>query len=699
MAQSNSKKFQIVMNAFEGGMAVDYKNGIANSFLNAVGLDFRKRPSQMSVLPGMNTIITNLQDLPVAMLQDPTGVRWMVGDKGCIYRVNASNVASKVAQMTSDSGHGLVYNQLSDMLYISGQQTISMYGPITSSIASPRFYSDVFGKSASVANGVINLLDNSTNNYNGTGRNNAQSIGLNVGITDSSQVSNNSLATYSTYSVKTTLSEASGDYCVFAPDVEPFYSISVYIKAKGTGDFTLTLHDGFDNIVAQKTLTNANITSDAFNEFKFSGGGVRSFTGAVQSGRSAAYHWHITSTVNDGTVNTVNSDLSGANFLLFVHRMVQTNNRWHPMTIFTGSTMMLVVGNGQYVSTYNFANDENPSNAVYQRMRFPLDAGYEACGITVNNQYCVIAAEKRSSSNVNNFQDGMLYFWDGINSTYNFKIQVPMGAPYSIYTFNNITYFICAGSLYAWGGGQQVIKVRPVSYQNTDFLGAADDTYVNPNMMDSRGNLLMMGYPSTTTNVNNSYGVYSWGSVELVYPNSFGKSYELANGLTNYSPSNNLRIGMVKNFVDTMYVSWSYDDAGVTKYGVDMTNNSSGAARSYRWDSLIWDGGVRYKMKQGITLKINFLPLPVGCTITPYYSIDRDTPISANESGVPFTVTGDGTVTEAYINLNNARGHEFQWGFTATCPAGTMTPPTVTCVVMEIDPLADEATVKQDDRT
>lgn len=695
----NSNKFQINLGAFAGGMSVDYKNGVQNSFYNSAALDFRKKASQMSVLPGMSTVATNLTDLPVAMVQDPTGVRWAVGDQGSVYRISTSNVFSKVAQLSSASGHGIVYNQLSDTLYITGQQTVSLYGPITSSVASPSFRPDVFGKSASTANGVVNLFNPLDNTYDGTGRNNAQSVGLNVSITNASQISNNPLATYGTYVLKNTISESDGDYCVFAPDFEPFYSISVFVSVKGTGDWTLTLHDGFNSKIASATITNANVVAGSFNEFVFPAPGVRSFTGAIQSGLSAAYHFHLNSSVAADTaaVATVTANsMVGTNFLLFVYRMVQTVNTWHPMTIFTGSTVLLCIGNGQYLSTYNFSNDDNPSNNVYNRERFPLDAGYEVCGLSVNNQYLVIAAEKRSSSNVNNFQDGMLYFWDGNNSTYNFKIQVPMGAPYSIYTFNNITYFVCAGSLYAWGGGQQVIKVRPISYQNTDYLGTADDTYVNPNMMDSRSNLLMIGYPSTTTNVNNSYGVYSWGSVELIYPNSFGLSYQLANGQTNFSVANQLKIGMIKNFVDALYVSWSYIDSnGVTRYGVDLTNNSSGAASTFRWDSLIWDGGVRYKMKQAMRYKINFLPLPAGSTLTPYYTLDRGTPITADTNGTSFQV-GTGA-TEVVVELDSARFHELQWGFTGTCVAETMSPPTITGIVMEIDPLSDEVNVRKDD--
>jgi hypothetical protein len=91
-----------------------------------------------------------------------------------------------------------------------------------------------------------------------------------------------------------------------------------------------------------------------------------------------------------------------------------------------------------------------------------------ACRSTTNTS--LLLPRRGQVAATRNFQEGCLYFWDGQNATYNFKIQLPMGAPYSVYTFNNITYFICAGALYAWGGGQQVIKVRPIAYQTPIIL-------------------------------------------------------------------------------------------------------------------------------------------------------------------------------------------------------------------------------------
>ena len=303
--------------------------------------------------------------------------------------------------------------------------------------------------------------------------------------------------------------------------------------------------------------------------------------------------------------------------------------------------------------------------------------------------------EKRSTNSSRNAQDGILYFWDGTTNAPNFSIEIPMGSPYGLYTFNNVTYFTVAGSLFAWSGGQTVIKVRKIAYQNTDFLGAVDSTLVNPNMFTSRYNLLMMGYPSSTTVSTLGYGIKSWGTVELTFPNSLGDSYQQSHGnyFNNTSGITNLQMGSVYNFVDSMYSSWSYTSGGVTYYGLDIVDNFSAPAPTYSWQSLIYDGGVRHKIKKALRLKINFLPLPAGVTLTAQYSLDRGNWISADSgSGNSYSATTGST--SVLVEFDNMRFYEFQFGFYGTV-TGSFTP-TITSITLEVDPLVDEHVVRKD---
>lgn len=695
----NSEKEKIHLNSFIGGMAVDYKYGIANSFYYSQALDFRTKPSQMSVLPGMSATSTTLKDLITCMCQDNNGIRYAVGNQGYIYKINTAGVITVLGQLTSNGAAGIVYNYQSDSVYITSQNSVSIYSRVSSS--SPQLLLDQFGPTASIANAVIYAIDNSVtpplyDGGAGTVRNNLASIGTYQAITPSNYTSLVTNTLTNTYIAPSTISEASTNLCTFIPDITPLYSVAIYVTIKGTGNLTLTIHDSLNNNLGSATISNANLTV-GWNNFVFTTP-ITVIPQAIYSGTSAAYHFHVTSSVaSDITAFATISanDMTGTNFVLFINRLSPTNNGWHPAIIFNNK---MCIGNGSFLSTYDFTNDASPPNTSFIRQAISLDPGYEITSLSVNNQYLVIAAEKRSKSGTNSFQDGYLYFWDGYNAAANFKIEIPMGAPYSVQTLNNITYFICAGSLFAWGGGQQVIKVRYLAYQNTDYLNTVDQTIVNPNMLDIRYNLLMIGYPSKTTNVNINYGIYSWGSVELTFPNSFCYSYAPSISSTigqNYSVANNLQLGMVKNFVDTMYTSWQYTDAGsVTRYGLDILNNSSTPATSFNWQSLIYDGGVRYKRKRAQRIKINFLPLPAGTTLTGYYIIDRGSQISTDPtSGQPFSATTGGT--SIIMEINNARFYELQWGLTGTTTSGT-SPVTITGITCEIDPREEELAMRND---
>lgn len=689
---SNTEKDKIHLNGFIGGEATDDKYGQPNAFDSSVALDFRQKLSRMNVLPGFRQLSGNLNDLITAMVQDPNGVRYGIGNQGYLYKDSTSGVLTTIAKLSSNGAAGLAYNQQSDQLYIPGQQTVSLYGQLTKT---PGFRPDQFGPSASVANGTVNLYDATTNAYD-IPRNNAASATV-QGITLNNYASLVTNTLTNTYVLPTGILETTTNFCPFIPDIEPFYSVAVYVTTVGSGNWTLTMHDSLNNNLGAVTISNGSMVT-GWNNFVFSSPGILAIPNAFATGAAAGYHFHLTSSSAGDTaaVATVNAnDLTGVNFLLFAYRLVKTNNGWHPTTIFG---QYLCIGNGPYLSTYNFSNDTNPNNGQWIRHQLSLDFGYEVCGLTTTTQYLVIAAEKRSTQSSKNYQDGYLYFWDGTNVNFNFKIEIQMGAPYSLKTINNVVYFYCGGSLFAWGGGTSVIKVRYMAFQNTDYLGVVDTTIINPNMMDVRYGLLMLGYPSSTTNVNLRYGIYAWGSVEISYPNSFGFSYDTSlnasQGINSFTTANNLQLGTVVNFVDQMYLSWQYTDSNsVVHYGIDVVDNTSTPASNYSWQSLIWDGGVRYKVKKGLRLRVNFLPLPAGCTLTMNYTLDRGTTISADPtSGAPYSASvGDTALT---VELTNSRFKEIQFGFTGTCSSSATTAPAFTGATIELDPLETELGIK-----
>lgn len=686
----NTSKFVINNQYFMGGSALDFKMGIANSHYYSNNLDFRTFPSQLSVLPASRAIATNLQDCIEAIQQDLDGVRWGVGNLGYLYKIDTNNSVSSVGQLTENGSAGMLYSQITDQLYIPGQTTVSTYGQVTGdNPGQPAFRQNQFAASASSAFGCVALYNPLTGYFDGNAgyRNNviADTLDVQSGITlDNYQaIVTNSLT--NTYLLPNAIIENNTNFCYFAPDIEPFYSIPVFVATVGTGDWTLTLHDSLNNILVTVTIANTAMQT-GWNNFVFNKQ-VRAFINASNVGYTPTYHFHLTSSVSTDTaaVYTVNpQDLSGCNFLLFAYRLVQTNNGWHPTAYFTGTgTALLCVGNGPYLSTYNFGNDQNPSNLMWQRSTLTFTPGEEVCGLSTNYGYLVIATERRSTDSTRNSQLGRLYFWDGSTDAPAFFIEIPMGSPYGLYSTNNITYFACAGSLYAWSGGQTVIKVRKLAYQNTDFMNEVDETRVNPNAFTSRYNIMMMGYPSTTTDPNINFGIWSWGTVELTYPNSYGLSYTQSPGILEFTQANQLQLGCCVNFVDSMYSSWGYIDSNSAQhYGLDLVDNFSLPAPFFTWQSLIFDGGVVWKEKMAVRYKVYFEALPTGVTLTPWYIIDRGEIVYGS-------TVGEGA-REVFIEMNNARFHELQWGFNGVCDGTATTPAVILGVSMEIDPLSQE---------
>lgn len=699
------------LGTFVGGESIDLKNGIAGSVYTSLAMDFREKASQATVLPGLYNTATNTQlsDLITAMEQDVDGIRYACGDQGYFYEIDGSNVVTQLGQLDGNGGAGIAYSPQNDNLYMSSQKSVSLYGQATQ--MSPSLSVGHFGPSASVAPGVIYTFNTITSSYDGgtvsgvtTQRNNLNTLTA-TGLTPgnfAAQVTNPNSGTYQPLNA---IVETAGNFTSFIPDIEPFYGVAVYVTTIGTGNLTLTLHDSLNNVLGAVTINHSSVAS-GWNLFVFSTQ-VRAFINAIASNTtSTGYHFHLTSSASSDTMRIATittADITGCNFVLFADRLIQTSNGWHPMCLFN---QFLCVGNSNYLSTYNFGNDSDPNNAQWVRHQLLFDVGYEVTGVENAGQYVIVTAGRISNNAARQYQGGFIYIWDGSNSSFNDRIPVQMGTPYSPRCINGVIYFYCNGSLFAYVPGASTInKVRYIGFQNTNYLGTHDSTIVNPNMMTNRYNLLMMGYPSSTTNLNLNMGIYSWGAVELIYPNSFGWSYLPANGIEraagNLDADNtaytNYQIGMIENYVDTLYMSSRYTDHnGTAQYRLDVLDNTSKVAPKFGMRCLMWDGGARYKQKKGLRVKVTFTALPENTTITPFYSIDRGPDNSQDPTGVSYTVTGDGVATEAFINVGEGtRSHELQWGFNGTANNAT-TPPVITGIAGEIDGLGAETDLRPD---
>lgn len=610
----------LVVTRFDAGMTVyGDKQGPVGSFLNGRSIDFRKRPNQISVLPGTAQIGQGqIDDLIVDMIQVADGTRYALGDTGKFYKISTSNVVTQEGDIGS-SGYSLVYRPDLDRIVICGATGASSYYPVSGSPTSPVLEHSKYGNSASTS---------------------AVRTGGSL-----------------TYTVPTSITESATAMLSFLPDIEPLVSVSLYVVTKGTGNWTLTLHDDANNVLGTKTIANASLTNNTLNEFTFSAP-VR----MLVKPNARTYHVHATSTVADGTVAvSTKDDFSTANLTITAARFVTPNNGLHPAIQFL---QYICIGNERYLSAWE-PLETNPTNSQWVRHQLTFPPGYEVCGLALYNEFLAIACEKRSTSSTKDFQDGRIFFWNGIDTTYNFFIDVPEGSPYSLHSYKNVLHWTAGNAWWGYSGGAP-IKLKTFPNTDTEFSSIAASTVVYPNMSTVRNGILLMGFPSLTTSQTVEHGVYSWGAIDKNYPNSFGYSYVMSTGSRTNTGSNNLRLGMVKNFGDSLYISWQDDTNNPSHYGLDVVNSSSAPASTASYESLISDNGTPYKRKSAYQLFATFAgALPAGATVTLKYKLDRAatwTSLTAVSSG-----------SWAMFDLGGKQYYDIQFGADITCGALTVT--------------------------
>lgn len=638
MAKGQDNNFDpIGLSSFFGGMSTDSKLGTKSQFYYGRHLDFRKNPSNFSVLPAatradMGTVVDLIQD----MTQIPSGARYAIGDAGNLYKITTANTWT-ISNIGENGSAGIIYRADVDNIYIPGQTKVARINMVSSTAT---LQTNWFKDGPSTCSTCTRTPGNAN------------------------------------YTLLTAITESDKNKRPFTTDIEPITRIGVYISVIGTGDWTLTLHDDANNVLGTKTIANASLGT-GLQLFAFTTG-IRAQRGDNGQGSALTYHFHLTSTVADGKIST-NTDASmlDCGVQLWASALVTTQNGLHPVANFLNLTLF---GNGRYVAAYEPLQD-NPTTADFERHRITLPPGFEVCGFAQKNLLCVIGAEKRSTSG--EFQEGALFFWDGTSDTYNDWWPVNEGSPESLFSNENTVNYIAGGAIYEVLGTDQPVKVRTLRNTDSEFSGTSDITHVYPNMMTVRRGVLMIGYPGTTTNQTLEHGVYSYGAISREYPLSFGYSYTTSNGSILNNGSNNLRLGMIKSYGDTLYISWRDDSTSPHNYGVDVVDNTSLPASDFTITNLVFDDDRAYAYKNAGDLICTFDALPAGVTLTLKYKIDNDVNWTYSTTTV---ATGD----QWLIMPIDRRFLTITYGLDGTCAA---TSPNISSLFVWVDPLVGERPV------
>ena len=671
MATGNSGDVIISQTSFYGGQGTDLKIGIKNSFGDAECMDARKNPSNITVLPGSRKLSDpDLQGLIVNMTQTPNGMRWGVSTNGALYKIDLSNditQAATLAGWTNGTFGDLTYWPLTDRIYITGIDRVYAYGPILKAGA-PSVITITAAASTYPTVAQI-LVKDRDGKWTG-------------GVTSRWAFKSGSTTTYTVPNAA--ISEADADKCIFLPDQSPMTRIAVKFAAKGAGNVTLIIHDGQNNVVATATVAAANVSTTDVTNFDFSATDVGEYKNF-----GTEYHIHLTATTTGFTVETYEASLLyGLHFYYYAALLDTTLKKCHTILNWAGSK--LLIGNGQYLVDWLPSGLTSVNGSEFQRHRVIIENGMEITSLTSNDEYVVLGGEKVSTEPGRIYQQGMLGFWDGFADAINFKIDTPMGEPKSLYTNQNITYCIIAGSIYAYTGGKMLTKIRTILDSQSEFTGLNDQTDVYPSCMTVRRGILLMAYPSTTNLTTMRHGIYSWGSIDKNYPNSFYYSYNIPEATGNYNTSaKQYTLGGVWNFGDTMYFSYNIHDntSNTDSFNLAIVDNTSKPASAFKYESLSYDGGVPWKDKLAMRIGIATDKLPDGTEIRLKYKIDGD-------PWVVDTHVATKDAIESYFEINK-RFRQIQFGFNGTNSAAVTKSPLISGIALNARDLGEEGKVQK----
>jgi len=434
-----------------------------------------------------------------------------------------------------------------------------------------------------------------------------------------------------TYAVPTAISESTLNRLTFTPLKDPQKSIQFNVSNIGTGTWTITIHDKTNNVIATSVVANASMSTGDY-EFTYSS--------EWSPLLNAPYHAHITVASGSPTVVTTTSNaLETADFVTYF-QFLTTNTAWHPI-----ETMLdfQVFGNGRYVAKWD--------TETYNPNRITLPAQYNIRCFAFWHEF--IAFGTYVGLDLDDFDLGRIFFWDGIQDTYNFYIDVPEGAINSMLSARGILYVFAGyqGDLLAYQGGDTAVKIKRIPK-----ITANASTGVFPGAMTMWRTLLHFGASGEGTTTLVEKGAYSWGSLNKNITDSLSYDYPISTGTRTGA---NVKVGMVVPVENKLLIGWQ-DGAS---YGVDVVNPAGNPFTSGTVETLIQKDGYIWRDQTVNKLRLDILPLATGESATIKLKINRETLWQELASANVSTVFDDTTAPTIEYDISTGRSREYQLAY------------------------------------
>jgi len=422
-----------------------------------------------------------------------------------------------------------------------------------------------------------------------------------VGATTRLDIDQQDTNTGDTYAVPQAIDEGASHRQTFVPAKDPQKSIGIYISDTGDdSDWTIYVHDAQNRLIASKTLTHAQLTT-GHNEFVFDNV-WRPILGAT-------YHFHVVASTSTGTpllVSDSSNNLETGQFNSYYQFLVE--DIYHPAEQILN---MLAIGNERYLAVWD-ASSYNP-----HRLTFP--SGWRVRCISQWREYWAIGCWKGSA--VTDYDEGIIFFWDGISTTYNFFIKVPEGAINAMLGAQGTLYIVAGyqGDILEYNGGDKAVKVKRLPK-------ITPDKYIEvlPGAMTMWRTLVHIG-AGVTNSTDVEQGAYSWGSLNRNYVDSLSFDYKISTGTTQ---STSMKIGLLMPVQTKLLMGWKDN----VSYGLDVVDPAGSVYPSGSIEWLISDDGGIWKEKKPDTIRADFDTLISGHSVGIQYKLNRASDWSTEET-------------------------------------------------------------------
>lgn len=434
------------------------------------------------------------------------------------------------------------------------------------------------------------------------------------------------------YVPPTSISEAATARQTWTASYDPLKEITIDVDVVGTGDWTVTVHDTENNEIGTATIVNGSMS---VADITFT------FATALRLVIGNSYHFHVTSTVADGGVDTdVATDLEGAEFIAEYGVLISAE--FHPMATVEDK---LIIGNDSYLAVFD--------QATYSPNKILLDVGFKVRSITRQNEYIVASCYKGAS--VDEAEESRNFYWDTISPSWNFYSDTTsIGAANALTNSGNTLRGIYGNRGGLYDGDSPADK----KFEKIPKLARGKVLNIYPGAMADLDGITLIGISGSTDDSSGlEQGIYAYGSENSAIGEALVLLHLISTGTTQ---GTTLKIGFVKVFGDDVYYSWRDN----TSYGVDKISPGANAATSGVYESLIFDNGDADKSKLMIHQLTTFEALASGESVTNKSKLERTSSFTA---GTAVSTTS----ARRAKDLFNKRFKEGEFGFTVASSGGT----------------------------